>query len=270
MKKVDTHAHVFDVEGPVVGNARYRPSYTASVAQFIQHLDQNGYSYGVLIQPSFFGYDNSQMLSAIAAYPDRLKGVAVVPMEVSLAELQSLQKQGIVGARLNLFGKPLPDVESITWQHFLANLTALNWQLELHCPPAYLSQMMIALQGFPGPIVLDHFGRVDPQEGVVDPDYQMALELLDPARYWVKISGYYRLGDEETGLLHAQQALGLLLQKNMQDRLIWGSDWPHTQHEQEISYNQAHNAMHKLITDPDLLNKVLSQNALSLFNFEPE
>lgn len=68
MKYVDIHAHIFNADIPVVAGARYSPHQSALVESYISHLDHYGFDYGVLIQPSFLGYDNSQMLQAIAAY----------------------------------------------------------------------------------------------------------------------------------------------------------------------------------------------------------
>ena len=265
MKQVDTHAHIFNADVPVVEGARYRPAQSASVESYIQHLDQYGFDYGVLIQPSFLGYDNSQMLAAIAAYPDRLKGIAVVPVDSELADMQSLKEQGIVGVRLNLFGKDIPDLRQAEWQLFLNHLTQLDWQLELHCPPSYLVAMMPALQDFSGPIVLDHFARVDPEKSVEDPDYQTVLKHLDPSRYWVKVSAFYRLGSGKAAMENAEKAFKLLLAHGMEDRLVWGSDWPHTQHEEQVSYNSNVEFLQSMVQDPILKQKILSQNALSLF-----
>lgn len=268
MKKVDTHAHIFDATQSVVADARYRPHYTASVERYIQNLDEHGFDYGVLIQPSFLGVDNTQMLAAIARYPDRLKGVAVVSEHSDLPTLRALQQQGIEGVRLNLFGKPVPDLTQAVWQAFLSHIAQLGWQLELHCPPAYLVQMMPALQHHQGAIVLDHFARPDPQLGLNDADYLTILDSLDPERYWVKVSGYYRLGPAEQGKDNARQALQMLLDKNMQHRLIWGSDWPHTQHEQEISYQATVAFMNELLGQSELRENILGKNACLLYSLE--
>ncbi|MNJ55364.1 hypothetical protein D3C77_508490 [compost metagenome] len=50
---VDTHAHIFRHDLPMVPNRRYSPHYDALVEQYLDHLDRNGLSHGVLIQPSF-------------------------------------------------------------------------------------------------------------------------------------------------------------------------------------------------------------------------
>lgn len=267
MKKVDTHAHVFSMNQGVVANARYSPDYSATVDQYITHLDRHGFEYGVLIQPSFLGYDNSQMLKALATYPERLKGIAVLPLDVSKQTLVELKAQGIEGIRLNLFGKAAPDLRQADWQRFLKEIAALNWQIELHCPPSYLVQMLPILKQYPGPLVLDHFARVDPVKGVQDPDFLMVLDQLDPLLCWIKVSGYYRLGENERGKKNAKDVWDLLIKHRLTDRLVWGSDWPHTQYEQHINYAASLGFLYELVKDETLRQSILSENALTLYGF---
>lgn len=269
MKTVDTHAHIFSIQEPLVKDARYRPAADAKLDDYLAHLDQHGFDYGVLVQPSFLGFDNSQMLTGIALHPQRLKGIAVVPTDIDASTLQELQRQGIVGARLNLFGKPVPDLGEAVWQTFLHRLSEQHWQLELHCPPSYLRVLLPALENYAGPVVLDHFGRVDPGKGTQDPDYQAVLQMLDPVRHWVKVSGHYRLGNDEQARNHAQKALQLLLERGMQNRLVWGSDWPHTQHSDHVHYGATVRFLDALFPDDALRMRILGENALALYGFQP-
>lgn len=267
MKFVDTHAHVFSKDAATVKNARYQPGYDATPFDYITQLDHHHMHYGVLIQPSFLGFNNSYMIDTIKLFPDRLKGIAVVPYDSSLPELITLSSQGIVGARLNLFGKPLPDFASQEWRLFLKNIAAAKWQIELHCPPSYLVQLLPELKKYAIQIVIDHFGRIDPEKGFDDPDYQSFLSLLDPNQHWVKISGYYRLGEEKKGLALAQQAYAALKNKGMLSRLVWGSDWPHTQHESTINYDKNVAAFNQIVSDPKEREMILADNAYRLFGF---
>jgi len=269
MKTVDTHAHVFRADSPTTADARYRPAGDATPEAYLAHLDRHGFACGVLIQPSFLGYDNTQMLSAIAARPQRLKGIAVIPADTALPELRALDRQGIAGIRLNLFGRATPDLAAPEWRGLLARIESLGWQIELHCPPQVAGQLLPQLRDYRAPVVLDHFGRVDPRKGVQDPDYRRLLDLLDPQRHWVKVSGFYRLGDGGQGQAHAQEALALLLDRGMRNNLVWGSDWPHTQFQSSIDYDTAVDFMHTILRDPDLRARILADNACRLFGFTP-
>lgn len=266
MKFVDTHAHVF-TKNVAVSNARYQPSYDATPENYIGLLDAHQMQFGVLIQPSFLGTDNSYMIDTIKQYPSRLKGVAVVPFDSSLSELRSLASQGIVGARLNLFSKSLPEFASNEWLTFISNLSTINWQVELHCPPSYHVPLLTELKKFDVQVVLDHFGRIDPTKGFNDPDYHTLLSLLDPEQHWIKVSGFYRLGQDQEGIALAQQAYNALKEKGMLHRLVWGSDWPHTQHESMITYDKTIDAFHQIVTDPSERELILTTNAYQLFGF---
>ncbi|MGG1355497.1 amidohydrolase family protein [Psychrobacter pacificensis] len=264
MPLIDTHAHVFSNEADFVTNARYKPSDTASAEDYIQQLDANGFNQGVLIQPSFLGTDNSYMLSAIASYPDRLKGVAVVDRDVTLSTLKGLSEQGVVGIRLNLFGLDCPDLTKPDWQALLTKLTDVNFQIELHALPAYLVRLLPDFKPYPIDVVIDHFGRFDPTLGVNDPDYQALLKLLDPKQHWVKVSGYYRV--DQSGVQNAVDAFALLKQIGLQDHLLWGSDWPHTQHE-TISFDKALDNFKRIVNDDKLVTQILTKNNAALFGF---
>lgn len=267
MKQVDTHAHVFRADSPLAPGARYRPAADATPQAYLAHLDQHGFEYGVLIQPSFLACDNTQMLAAIAANPQRLKGVAVVAADSDPAALKALHRQGVVGLRLNLFGQAAPDLSGPAWRRLLAQAEALGWQIELHCPPQLAHGLMAQLRDYQAPVVLDHFGRIDPGKGVQDPDYQRVLALLDPGRHWVKVSGFYRLGQGHRGESLAQEALALLLDLGMRDHLVWGSDWPHTQFHQSMTYEAAVAFMAHLLPDAALRSQILADNACRLFGF---
>lgn len=264
MKFVDTHAHVFTQDLKCIPTARYTPNYDATADSYVKNLTDYGFQYGLLIQPSFLGFDNSFMIEAIRQYPDRLKGVAVVPMDISLEQLKTMKQQGIIGARLNLFGVPLPDLSSAEAKNFLHNLQAVNWHVELHCPPSYLVKLLPALAQFDLQVVIDHFGRIDPNKGFDDPDYQSVLNLLNIKQHWIKISGYYRLGKKPESIELAKKAYVALVEKGLLSRLVWGSDWPNTQHESEETYQGNLEAFKAIVNAPEEQHTILGKNAISL------
>lgn len=266
MNYIDTHAHVFSHTNNFIATARYIPSYTVTAEDYLAQLDNHGFAKGVLIQPSFLGTNNEYMLAAIAKYPDRLKGVAVLDNDTPFERMQELAKQGIVGIRLNLFGMVCPDLTQNSWQNFFNNLEKLNWQIDLHASPSYLIQLLPQLSQYQLPVVVDHFGRIDPEKGIEDSDYQTFLQLLNPNQHWVKVSGYYRLV-KDNRIDVAKSAFQRLLDKKMTDNLVWGSDWPHTQHESAMSFTTAFESFQKIVDDKNLANKILTENSARLLEF---
>lgn len=266
MDYMDAHAHVFSHYESFPATARYRPDYTASVESYIEQLDRHGFDKAVLVQPSFLGTDNSYMLTALLKYPERLRGIAVLPNTIDAATLQSLDKKGIVGIRINLFGIACPDLNHPQWRVFLSQLADINWQVEIQAPPIYLIRLLPILKQYTLDIVIDHFGRFNPIKGVQDQEYLALLDMLDPKQHWVKVSGYYRLGNE-IGIRNATDALKLLIQHHMRDRLIWGSDWPHTQNERQINFTKALTTFKTIINDDELAAQILTTNNTHLFRF---
>jgi predicted TIM-barrel fold metal-dependent hydrolase len=142
----------------------------------------------------------------------------------------------VVGVRFNLVGgAPLPDFQG-AWRDTLTRVAALGWQVEIHREAGDLPLVLEPLLKLGLKVVVDHFGRVDPALGVDDPGFRYLLSTGASRQVWVKLSAQYRNGGSEGGAHFAGQAWPLLRQHLGTDRLLWGSDWPHTQHESMTSY----------------------------------
>ena len=120
---VDAHAHVFSASAPAVAGARYRPAYEATLDAWQSQWSRAGITHGVLVQPSFFGTDNGEMLAALAMDARRLRGVAVVDPACDAGEIARLQSGGVRAIRLNLKGvKDYAALASDPWQALFARV----------------------------------------------------------------------------------------------------------------------------------------------------
>ncbi|AAZ35009.1 2-Pyrone-4,6-dicarboxylate lactonase [Pseudomonas savastanoi pv. phaseolicola 1448A] len=267
---IDAHAHVFSKDLSLTSGRRYSPDYDATVQAYLAHLHEHGLSHGVLVQPSFLGTDNRFLFDALAQAPDRLRGVAVVDTDISRGALQRMAGLGIVGIRLNLIGRALPDFTAPEWKSLFKNVWTLGWHVELHREVADLPGLIRQLLPFGCKIVIDHFGRPDARLGIDDPAFQALLELGLSGQLWMKVSAIYRLGGTaEQNAAFAHAALPLLLQSFGPRRLVWGSDWPHTQHEQEVSYASVVEQFRALECPEPLKNMLLVEAPQALFDFLP-
>lgn len=234
---VDSHAHVFDQALALTAARRYSPAYDATLGAWLEHLDAHGLSHGVLVQPSFLGTDNSHLLAAIAQAPQRLKGVAVVEEGIDAAALEALAVQGIVGIRLNLIGKPLPDLNAPHWKPLLQQVAQMGWHVELHRQIEDIPTLCRALLAQGCKVVVDHFGRPHASLGVAHETFKQMLALGKSERVWVKVSAVYRLGGTQAeNIAFAEAAVPALFEHFGERRLVWGSDWPHTQHEGQMDF----------------------------------
>ncbi len=265
---IDTHAHVFKRGLKLANVRRYAPDYDATLEDYLRVLDANGMSHGVLVQPSFLGTDNSFMLEALRAAPRRLRGIAVVDPSIPSAELIEMAKAGVVGVRLNwVGGVRIPDFSSGPWPRFLANLVKLNWQVEIHREAKDLQAVVDPLLKTGVNIVVDHFGRPDPKLGVNDPGFRYLLSTAKTRRVWVKISGAYRNGTGGAGEATALAAIPLLKDSFGLERLVWGSDWPHTAFEKTINYPAMRAQLDTWLPDSAERRIVLAETPSKLFSF---
>jgi predicted TIM-barrel fold metal-dependent hydrolase len=247
---------------------RRAPSgYDASLSAYVQQLDSHGMSHGVLVQPSFLGTDNRYLVDCLRQQPQRLRGIAVVDPTVDAAELDHLAQAGIVGIRLNLVGLPNPDLRDPSWLRLLGQVRQLGWQVEVH-------QSASALQGVVDPlldaglhVVVDHFGRPDPKLGADDPGFQYLLERGRSRQVWVKLSAAYRNGSQGAGEATALRAVPLLRSSFGLDRLLWGSDWPHTLFESATTYSAEREALNRWIPVAADRQRVLADTPAALYGF---
>lgn len=262
---VDTHAHVFHRRLPMVAKRRYTPDYDATVEQYLTHLDHQGLSHGVLVQPSFLGTDNDYMLKAIAQHPDRLKGVAVVDPSISAAELDRLKSLGVVGCRLNLVGLTLDDYAQTHWQQFFKAMAARDLSLEIHRAMVNFDAFLPAMLDSGVVVVVDHFGLPEGGLNLEQAGHRCFLDALSSGQLWVKLSAPYR------AQLSPDQAVAMLAQMREAcgglHRFVWGSDWPHTRFETEVHYGQQWARLEALLPESHERHQVLVDNPDELFQF---
>jgi predicted TIM-barrel fold metal-dependent hydrolase len=238
LPRCDCHFHVF-YKGEDIARARYVPPYASTLAQWQNAALSESVTRGVVVQPSFLGTDNSQLLAAIGCAPDDLRGVAVVPETISLDALTDLHRQGVRGLRLNCAGNPhaqnqLRAISRQWWR----DLQAANLHVELH---ADIGQYAKLIPTIPSEIalVLDHFAK--PASASANDETVLAVRARQRggAETFVTLSGAYRLGEtsayaqrEKSAALAALWAgeLGI-------GQLLWASDWPCTNHEAQADYS---------------------------------
>ncbi len=261
---IDSHAHIFRRGMNWAEGRRYTPDYEAPLDLYLKQLDEIGIDRGVLVQPSFLGTDNAYVTEGIAATGGRLRGIAVVDPGITPAELARLDRAGIVGMRLNLLGRPLPDFAREPWPALLAEVVRLGWQVEIQRAASDLADLVPPLLDFDLSVVLDHFTLPSPDLGVEDPGFRRLLTLGGSRRIWVKLSAPYRSGPKGEAI--ALAAYPLLRDAFGLDRLIWGSDWPHTQFETVESYAKNRAFLDRLVPDAAERAAILG-NGAQLFRF---
>src|SRR5207237_371349 len=104
---------------------------------------------GVLVQPSFFGTDNREMLDALARQPAKLRGVAVVTPSIDAGEIARLHALGVRAVRLNLHGvNDFSPYRAAAWTRLLDRIAARGWPFPNHESEGGYAWLRAALGGW--------------------------------------------------------------------------------------------------------------------------
>jgi predicted TIM-barrel fold metal-dependent hydrolase len=263
---IDSHAHVFRRGLPLAPVRRHTPDYDALLADYLKVLDAHAVSHAVLVQPSFLGTDNRFLLEALRACPQRLRGVAMVDPSVSERELDALAAGGVCGIRLNLVGLAIPDFARAEWQALFARIRAVDWHVELHRESRDIAVAAQPVLDAGCKLVVDHFGRPEAVPGANDEGFAWLLRASESGRVWVKLAAAYRTWPDQRGAA-AREAARTLLHAFGAERLVWGSDWPHTQHREFADYASAHAALTDWVPDATDRKRILIDTPAQLFHF---
>jgi predicted TIM-barrel fold metal-dependent hydrolase len=222
----DTHFHVFEPGYPCVPN----PLYTfpeATVEQYLAVTDWLGIERMVLVQPTYYGTDNSLLIDTLKRIGPRARGVARIEDGASDEELDQLDAVGVRAIRLDLFARATWPLEQITAyiQAMAARAEPRGWHLQFYTPGTVVRDLLPFLSGFEHPFVIDHMGYMKASDGLTEEDFARLLDVLRGGYAHIKLSGPYRVAPDAP--LATVEPIGKALVAARPDRLIWGSDWPH-------------------------------------------
>lgn len=219
----DAHHHIYDPRFPETSGTT-RP--VGTVEQYRLLKRRLGLTRSVVVAPNTYNRDNDCLVDALRQLGDDGRGVAIVQPSVTRAELEVLHKEGVRGIRL-YFGKNEWTRDEVTavagW------LADLGWHIEYQPGHAdKVAENADMLGSLPCAIVLDHFAYIPQPEGADHPAAAPIFRLLENGRTWVKLSGNYftsKVGFPDYTDLND---LGRRFVDARPDRMVWGTDWPHT------------------------------------------
>jgi 2-pyrone-4,6-dicarboxylate lactonase len=105
--------------------------------------------------------------------------------------------------------------------------------VDLHIDTKSLLAQEKRIRPMPIPVIIDHIARVKPGEGLIQPAFQLLLDLLKDNHVWVKVSGADKICNTQ---VHSYFGLPFVevipfaraVIAAAPDRVIWGTDWPHS------------------------------------------
>ncbi|SCK21082.1 Predicted metal-dependent hydrolase, TIM-barrel fold [Variovorax sp. HW608] len=268
--KIDCHCHVLDPDRfPYAADAAYHPSGAeiGTLRSFQEVLAVHGVRHALLVQPnSGYNADNRCMLDAIRQGEGRFKGVAIVPPDISMAQLQDLKAQGIVGVAHNfaLLGEPHEGVLDALWDR----LAQLDMFVQVQVRDDQMVRLGARLRGCGARILVDHHGRPDLRAGVGGAGFQALLALAESSRCYVKLSGYDKFSLLPFPFDDAMPFSQALLAQFGAEHCLWASDWPHLRAVRRLDYGPLLALFMKLVPDEAARASILYHTPRRLFGFD--
>jgi predicted TIM-barrel fold metal-dependent hydrolase len=233
---IDAHVHVWtpDTAKYPIAEGRKKeemqpPSFTPG--ELFAHCRPEGVTRIVLIQMSFYRYDNTYMLDAMRDYPGVFSGVAVIDSGAPnlAATMKDLNGKGVRGFRLSTSRE---NAES--WSTSPGMKTMWKTGAETGQPmccltsPDALPAVGKMCEAFPEtPVVIDHFARIGAKGQIEESDLENLLRLADFPTVHVKTSAFYALGKKAAPYDDLGPMIRRLRDAYGAARLMWASDCPY-------------------------------------------
>jgi 2-pyrone-4,6-dicarboxylate lactonase len=266
----DAHVHVFDPQRyPYATPRRFTPG-AASTQDLKGHIRNLGLSHVVLVQPSVYGDNNACLLNAMNDLIGIAGGVVVISPATSSREVDEMHHMGVRGARLNLVVDHEHDPEvAIRKIKELDSAIPDAWHIQLHVSIDALGTIFDRLDGTKRVFVLDHLGLPDVTRGTQSFAWQRLLRLVGAGNLFVKLSAPYLSSVSGPPYSDLEPFVNSLL-RIRPDRLLWGSNWPHTQGTKRSSHacEEAIEAFRQVDDLPwlELCSSADEQASVALFN----
>ncbi len=221
---VDCHHHIFDPIFPKQG----KPMRAIATVDDYRALKRRlGIARSVVVAPASYGTDNACLMDALNRLGDTARGVAIVSADTPTDAMTRLDAVGVRGARFYLEKGTPPERDALN--AFARRAADLDWHIEIM--PSRGAAMVAAedmLASLVCPVVIDHLGYTPQPDGLAHPAFDAMRRLLDTGQAWIKLSGVYftsTIGFPDYGDV---DALASALAAHRPDRVLWGTDWPHS------------------------------------------
>ncbi|MBN8945475.1 MAG: amidohydrolase family protein [Rhizobiales bacterium] len=275
----DCHVHVVGPREryPMVPERGYTPP-EASVAALVAFRQNLGIERAVIVQPSFYGTDNRCLVAALDELGAGARGVAVIAPDAADAALRTLHGHGVRGVRINLESQDDRDATAAAERlgALAGRVAPLGWHVQLFAAGEVVARLAQLIADLPAPVVIDHFGMPAADEGITGKNFSCLVELVQAGHVHVKLSAPYRISRDPA---HADVApIARALIEAAPHRMLWGSDWPHTNRLSTLAPTDIHpyrqvddRAALRLVLEAcgadDVRDMVLRRNPARLYDF---
>ena len=222
---VDTHIHLFGPAEKYTWDPNtYYIARDATPEMNIALQDKLGFSNSVIVSGGAYGRNHTHLSDTLTRFPDRFRGVALIPDELSDTEFMRLSKLGVRGMRVFSAsrGGVLPTIN----EKIAARAHEHGWHVQFYPHGADITEFADKLLALSSTITLDHFASVKAEGGLDQPSFKALLRMLDTGRVWIKLSGPMRCHPGDWPYASVTPMARALV-AHRPDRLVFGTDWPH-------------------------------------------
>lgn len=232
---IDAHVHVWTPDTqryPLATGYDKKSMAPASFTpeQLFAHCKPEGVNRIVLIQMSFYRFDNRYMLESIAAHPGTFSGVAIIDENAAdvRGRMKDLAKQGVRGFRIYTASKDIDAwLSSPGMQEMWKVAADENLNICLLINPETLGAVDKMCIKYPQtPVVVDHFARVGMAGPVTRAHLDRLLHLSVHKNLTLKTSAFYALGKKTPPYTDLGPMIKECRDYYGADRLMWASDCP--------------------------------------------
>lgn len=234
MNYIDAHVHVWtdDTETypltPGFKKADMKPP-TFPPEELLAHARPCGVDRIVLIQMSYYRFDNTYMLKALRDYKGIFSGIAIVDPagEKPDAQMRELADQGVRGFRIS----PSGPVETWLDGDGYERMFRAGADQNLALCPLIGTDALPALEKrcaqFPDtPIIIDHLCRIGAPPPITDAQVDALCDMAQYPKVMVKVSAFYALGQKKPPYLDLADLIRRVYEAFGAERLMWASDSP--------------------------------------------
>jgi predicted TIM-barrel fold metal-dependent hydrolase len=229
-----------------------------------------GIARGVTVTPGVHGYNNDVTLDAVERSEGRVRGVIRADPALSAQDITALHRRGVRGMRFTFAEHLGGKFDLQLLQTSLKNIEPCGWVMQFLIDGDAIERHAGVIGNLPLPVVLDSYAGIMAGRGLDQPAVRALFDLLARPNIYLKMMCADR--DLDAGQRYEDiVALSQAIIARAPNRVMWGSDWPH-------SYLYAAN---KVPNDGDLLSmladfapdeslrkKILVDNPARLFDFD--
>lgn len=259
---VDCHHHIFDPRYPKPAGKPMRAIGTVEGYDLLKK--RLGIRRSIVVAPASYGQNNDCLLDALDKFGEDSRGVAIVDADAGVEEMKALDGRRVRGARFYLVKGTPASPESLLG--FSRRAADLDWHIEIM--PSHGDKLVEAIDmllPLQCPVVIDHFGYTPQPIGVGHPTVDAMKRLLDTGRGYVKLSGVYFTSEAGFPDYADVDALAAELIRYRPDRMLWGTDWPHSGEKTKPDDAKLLDQTARWTPDPSARRALLADNADRLY-----